>query len=236
VISALLLGRIEKRETVAPPAASTSFADDVRTGIRVVWRNATIRALFLATATLTFCMSFMASLYTLYALSDLGLSAAELGVTIGCGGIGGLAGASIAARAAIRWGARRTLVGALVVGGVVQVLVPLAPAVPAIAMTMLIVTQVVGDGALTVYLINETTLRQRLLPPETLGRAAATWQAATGLLTPVGALTGAALAESIGMRPTLWMLALGVALAAAWLIVARRALPERVAAVMRAAS
>ena len=72
-------------------------------------------------------------------------------------------------------------------------------------MTFLIVTQVIGDGALTVYLINETTLRQRLLPPDALGRAAATWQVATGLLTPAGALAGAALAETIGMRPTLWI-------------------------------
>jgi zinc transporter ZupT len=45
------------------------------------------------------------------------------------------------------------------------------------------------------------------------------------LLTPVGALTGAALAETLGMRPTLWMLAFGVALAALTLIVVRRALP-----------
>ena len=80
-------------------------------------------------------------------------------------------------------------------------------------MTFLIVTQVIGDGALTVYLINETTLRQRLLPADALGRAAATWQVATGLLTPAGALAGAALAETIGMRPTLWMLAIGIALA-----------------------
>ena len=106
-------------------------------------------------------------------------------------------------------------------------LVPLAPPLPWVAMAFLIATQVVGDGALTVYLINETTLRQRLLPPAALGRAAATWQVATGLLTPAGALAGAALAESIGMRPTLWMLAIGVALAALWLVAVRGALPGR---------
>jgi len=233
VVSALLLGKIRKRETIAPPPPTTSFVDDVRTGIRVVARNGTVRALFLATATLTFCMSFMASLYTLFALSDLGLSPAELGVTIGCGGIGGLAGAALAAPAATRFGPRRALIGALLIGGAIQVLIPLAPPVPAIAMTMLIATQVIGDGALTVYLINETTLRQRLLPAESLGRAAATWQVATGLLTPAGALAGAALAESIGMRPTLWMLAIGIALAAAWLIVARRAIPGRVSVALR---
>ena len=104
VASALLLGNIRKRETVAPPPARPSFADDVRTGIHVVWRDPAIRALFLATATLSFCMSFMASLYTLFALSHLGLSPAQLGVTIGCGGLGG-------ARRSRARGAERSAVG-----------------------------------------------------------------------------------------------------------------------------
>jgi predicted MFS family arabinose efflux permease len=230
VVSAALLVRIDRREKIAPRTKATSFVDDVRTGIGVVWQSGTVRALFLATATLTFCGSFMASLYTLFALSDLGLSPAALGLTIGCGGVGGLIGAALAAKLALRWGTRRTLIGALLVGGVVQALVPLAPAVPAIAMTFLVITQVIGDGALTVYLINETTLRQRLLPPEALGRAAATWQVATGLLTPTGALTGAALAENIGMRPALWGLAIGAGLSAAWLVAARRAIPGKATA------
>src|SRR4029077_6639264 len=112
-----------------------------------------------------------------------------------------------------RFGARRTLIGALVVGACAQVLIPLAPAVPWIAMLFLVVTPGVGDGAMTVYLVNETSMRQRRLPPEALGRAAATWQVAVGLLTPAGALAGAALAGTVGMRPTLWRLAFGLALA-----------------------
>jgi predicted MFS family arabinose efflux permease len=92
-------------------------------------------------------------------------------------------------------------------------------------MTFLITTQVIGDGVLTVYLINETTLRQRLLPPEALGRAAGTFLVANGLLTPIGAILGALLAESIGMRPTLWLLAIGYAMALVSLVVARRAFP-----------
>jgi hypothetical protein len=91
-------------------------------------------------------------------------------------------------------------------------------------MTFLVATQLVGDCALTIYLFNEATLRQRLLPPEALGRAAATWAVINGLLTPTGALLGAALAETIGMRPTLWMLPVGGAVAALWLIIARHAL------------
>ncbi len=225
VVSALLIARIDKRETVAAPQASGSFVDDVRTGIRVVWHDHAIRALFLATATLAFCMSFMASLYTLYCLAELRLTPTQLGITIGCGGLGALVGAALAAPASLRWGPRRTLIGALAIGAAAQILIPLAPAVPWIAMSFLVATQVIGDGALTVYLVNETALRQRLLPPEALGRAAATWQVAAGCLTPIGALTGAGLAEVFGLRPTLWGLAFGVAVAALTLVAVRRALP-----------
>jgi MFS family permease len=225
VMSALLIGRIRARETIAPPPTATSWVDDVRTGIRVVWRDPAIRALFVATATMTLFGSFMASLYTLYALTELHLSPAQLGVAIGCGGIGGLAGATLAGAALRRYGARRTLIGAMAGGAAMQALIPLAPSVPWIAMAFLVASQVIGDGLLTIYLINETTLRQRLLPPAALGRAAATWQVAASLLTPAGALTGAVLAETVGLRPTLWMLAAGFGLAAASLVVTRHALP-----------
>jgi MFS family permease len=225
--SALLIGGIRRRERIAATATSASLIEDLRWGLHVVWRDRAIRALFLATATLTLCFSFMASLYTLYALRDLLLTPAELGVVIGCGGIGGLAGAGLAGRAVQRFGVRRTLIGALLLGGAMQALVPLAPPVPAVAMSFLIATQLIGDGALTVYLVNETTLRQRLLPADALGRAAATWTVATGLLTPTGALAGAALAEAIGIRPTLWLLPCAGAVAALWLIAARSALPGR---------
>ena len=92
-------------------------------------------------------------------------------------------------------------------------------------MTFLIVTQVIGDGALTVYLINETTLRQRLSAARGARPRRGDVAGRHRLLTPAGALAGAALAETIGMRPTLWLLAIGIALAAAWLVVARRAIP-----------
>jgi MFS family permease len=222
VVSAFLVGRIDKREATHAPPPATSMLEDIRTGVRSIWRLPPVRALFLATAVMTFVMSFMAPLYTLYALSDLHLTPTQLGIAIGCGGIGGLVGATLAAPVAERFGVRRTLLAALLVGAVMQVLIPLAPPVPSIAMMFLVGTQVIGDGALTVYLVNETTLRQRLLPPEALGRAAAAWQVANGLLTPVGALAGAVLAETIGMRPTLFALAGGLFAAALCLYAAGR--------------
>ena len=225
VASALLISRIRQTETIRAPVAASSFIDDVRTGVGVVWRTPAIRTLFCAMTMFTLCGSFMASLYTLYALRELGLSPTQLGIAIGCGGIGGLMGSALAAPAAARWGIRRTLMGSLAMTALMQMFIPLAPAVPWIAMLFLVAQQVFGDGAMTVYLVNETTLRQRLLPQEALGRAAATWQVAAGLLTPVGALLGALLAETIGLRPTLWILALGFGSAFLWLVAVRDTLP-----------
>lgn len=228
IVSALVIGRIRRTEKVVAATTLPSFVDDVRTGIHVVWTDPAVRALFVAEATMTLFGSFMASLYTLYALRDLMLTPTQLGIAIGCGGIGALLGAMAAGRAAAAFGPRRTLLASLGLGAAMQVLIPLAPPIPWIAMAFLIATQVVGDGALTVYLINETTLRQRLLPPEALGRAAGTFQVANGVLTPIGALFGAVLVEAIGMRPTLWLLPIGFAVALASLVRARGSLPAQV--------
>ena len=73
-------------------------------------------------------------------------------------------------------------------------------------MTCLIATQVIGDGAMTVYLVNETTLRQRLLPPEHWAAPLPTWKVASGSLMLTGALVGAALAKksACGRRWSCW--------------------------------
>ena len=138
VVSAFLIGGIRRHERIAVRTDATSFVDDVRWGAHVVWRDRAVRALFLATATLTLCFSFMGSLYTLYALRDLTLTPGELGVVISCGGIGGLFAASVAAPMVRRWGVRRVLIGALLTGGAMQIFVPLAPPEPVIAMGFLI--------------------------------------------------------------------------------------------------
>ncbi|HEV2039924.1 MAG TPA: MFS transporter [Casimicrobiaceae bacterium] len=108
VVSALLIGRIRAREPFhdrpdsGQQAAGASLLREAREGAALVWRHPLLRPLFLSTTLLTFFMSFMASLYTLFALQTLHLSPGVLGLVIGCGGIGALAGAA-ATPALVRW-------------------------------------------------------------------------------------------------------------------------------------
>ena len=232
VASALLIGRIRAAEPAraasdpARRAGAPSLLREARDGAELVWRHPLLRPLFLSTTLLTFFMSFMASLYTLFALQTLQLSPGVVGLVIGCGGIGALAGAAAAPALVRRLGTGRATLAALVLGGIAQLFIPLAPADPFLGALFLIVSQLLGDGLLTVFLITETSLRQQAVAVEALGRAAAVWKMAASLVAPAGMLLGALLAEHAGMRAALWMLVGGVMVAAIPLVVGWRALAE----------
>ena len=230
VVSALLIGHIRAREPPrdrrdpAQQAAGTSLFREAREGAALVWRHPLLRPLFLSTTLLTFFMSFMASLYTLFALQTLHLSPGVLGLVIGCGGIGALAGAA-STPALVRWiGPGRAALAALVLGGFAQVFIPLAPADPFAGAAFLIASQFFGDGLLTIYLITETSLRQQAVAAEALGRAAAVWKMAASIIAPIGMMLGALLAEYAGVRAAMGVLVGGAIVAGVPLVAARRAL------------
>jgi Major Facilitator Superfamily len=230
VVSALLIGRIRAREPFhdrqdsTEHAAGASLAREAREGAALVWRHPLLRPLFLSTTLLTFFMSFMASLYTLFALQTLHLSPGVLGLVIGCGGIGALAGAA-STPALVRWiGPGRAALAALLAGGLAQVFIPLAPADPFAGAAFLIASQFFGDGLLTIYLITETSLRQQAVAAEALGRAAAVWKMAASIIAPIGMMLGALLAEYAGIRVAMGVLVGGAIVAGVPLVAARHAL------------
>ena len=71
----------------------------------------------------------------------------------------------------------------------------------------------------TIYVINNTSARQMLLPSEIRGRVNALVRVITGGATALGALLGAVFAQSYGVRATLIIAAIGT-LSAFFLIVA----------------
>ena len=229
VMSALLIGRVRavepSREAPAAlrDASGSSLLLEARGGLSLVWRHPLLRPLFLSTMLLTLFMSFMAPLYTLFALETLKMSPGVLGMVIGCGGIGALAGAAATPALVRRFGAGRLTVAALIAGGASQVFIPLAPADPVTGTAFLVASQLLGDGLLTIYVITETSLRQQSVAAEALGRTAAVWKTAASVLAPFGMLLGALLAEAAGIRVALWVLVGGGIAAAIPLIAARRA-------------
>jgi MFS family permease len=84
----------------------------------------------------------------------------------------------------------------------------LAPPTPVLAMSALVVSQILGDAFGVVQLILAGSLRQTILPQNMLGRVGATFRAVGGGAAVAGALTGGFLAKGLGLRTTL-LLAIG---------------------------
>jgi Na+/melibiose symporter-like transporter len=229
VVSALLIGRMSTRERRTnqgrkPRATGTQLLREAREGVRIVWHHPLLQPLFLSTTIYYFFMSFAASLYTLFALQTLHLSPAVLGVVIGCGGIGALAGAAVAPVLSRRIGPGRAALTSLFLGGLAQIFIPLAPADAVTGASFLIASQLLGDSLLTVFAIAQTSLRQRVIPVDALGRTAAVWKMAVSIVVPIGMMIGALLAAYAGIRAAMWALVVGVILAGAPLTAAWRTL------------
>ena len=118
-------------------------------------------------------------------------------------GSAALIGALLSSRVQQRFGLGKTLIGALLLSGAVNLLFPLAGGSPALAAALLIVAQVVGDGAMTIYWINSLSLQQIIVPDHLLGRTNASFGFLAQGIAPVGALIAGALATGIGARATL---------------------------------
>jgi MFS family permease len=97
----------------------------------------------------------------LFGLETLHLSPGVLGLVIGCGSIGAFVGAATASAVVRRIGPGRTTLAAFLLGGLAQLLIPLAPADPLAGAAFLIGSQLLGDGLITIYSITETSLRQQ---------------------------------------------------------------------------
>jgi len=209
VISAFFLSRIATRETIAAPEAEpASWLRDLSTGATAIFRDRLVQPLFwMGAATPLFGSFFL--LYVPFAIRDLRLSPTLLGITIGVGGIGAMAGAALAAPVS-RWlGLGPAIVTMSFAGAGFTMLVPLASGGVVMATAMLMTAQFCGDAVMVIVIILAASLRQTVLPNDILGRVAAVFQAAAGLCGVVGALTAGAIASALGVRETLLIAACG---------------------------
>ena len=219
LLSALSLAVIRKPET-APEKRSVNvpLVSEALDGMRFIWHHPALRALLLRSVTAFLAMGFIFPLYLLNAIRVVHLSTSALGLSIALGGAGGLVGASTAGRLSTKYGLGRTFWGTAVLVGCAQCLIPLSSQFPHVGLICLCLQQFVGDMMWTIYIVNETTLRQLLAPEQVMGRVNAAMQLASRGMLPFGALCGGFLAERFGVVLTLWVGAAGVLLSCLWLI------------------
>jgi predicted MFS family arabinose efflux permease len=216
--SAVSLALIRKPEPRPVLTAQSNLRREIADGLRALAAHPILRALTAAAITGVFFGNFYAALYGLYAIRELGIGPAALGLLIASGGIGSLLGAMLAAPAARRFGVGRLLIGSAALSGVLGLLIPLAAYVGAAAVAFLFVGQIAGDLVRTIYMIHALSLRQILTPDGLLGRMNASVEFLQGSAATIGVLTGGLLGQALGVQAAVWIAALGSMLAVVWLI------------------
>jgi len=187
-------------------------------GLRFVFGHPLLRPLACYSITMFLSMGFLGPLYVLYAIRELHLVPAEMGIAIAMGGAGSLVGATLAPVIGRRFGLGHTFIGAVLTIACAYALIPLAHGARPLPMIFLMVQQFFGDLSFTTYLINELTLRQSVAPEEMLGRVNAAMQLMSRGVFPLSAIAGGVLAGAIGIRQTLVLAVCGMAAATLWLI------------------
>ncbi len=215
--SALTVWLVRKPEPQVVPNPGSHVSEELIAGMRAIAESPIRRAIAGHSATAGFFGGFFASLYVLYAISDLRLSPVLLGVVIAVGGAGNVLGAGIAPRLMRRFGVGVTLIGSLLVMGAASLMIPLAHGSAAMATAFLMIAQV-GDVCWPVYNVCELSLRQAMTRADVLGRVNAAMQILNRGLLPVGCLAAGALAEAIGIRQTMAVGAAGLLLSSLWLV------------------
>jgi MFS family permease len=219
VISAFALGSIRQAEPPTPAIVDREpFAREIRDGLRVVVGSPALRAIALAHGSTHLLWGIFGTVYLLFATHDLGLGPAAIGVIAGVGGGGSFVGAALAGRVVRRFGVGQAMLLGMVGFTVGNALIPLAPSgAVLVGAAFLVVQQLIGDSAGTVYDVVETSLTQSIVPPKILGRVNATISTYTTLLSLVGTIVGGILAELLGLRAAMAIGVLGGAAAFAFI-------------------
>ncbi len=218
LVSALSVWLIRKPEPASDPPPAPHLAHDTIAGLRFVFHHPILRPLACFSATMFFSFGFIGPLYVLYAIRELHIPPAALGIAIALGGAGSLIGATLAPRIARALGLGKTFLGSVFVMLAAYSLIPLAHGPLPMALSFLIVQQLIGDQAITIFNINERTLRQSVAPDQLLGRVNAAMQLLTLGIYPLGALACGFVAQALGMRTALALAMSGIALSSLWLI------------------
>lgn len=211
--SALLMSAIRRVEELPETLASTRrrMRTEIAEGLRFVTGHPIMRPFLVMVAWSNFFTTMLFSIFLVFAVRDLHLHAATIGLMFSVASAGTLAGALTATRIARRLGIGQTVISLTAVGGAAFLLIPLAHG--GYAIPFIVVAQLLYGFCGIAININGISLVQAITPDRMLGRTNASRRFVVWGVMPFGGLIGGALGSTVGLRSALWVGAIGGTLA-----------------------
>jgi MFS family permease len=217
-VSAGAVGAIGTPETT-PTRGSRgrgALRREIGEGLRFVVRHPILRAIAGTTSTANLFGNIGMAVAVVFLVRSVHLRSGEIGLLFAAGAVGGVLGALSAAYLARKAGGARITIAGIAVGGVGGLLLPLTHGGGAAG--FFAAGMFFNSLGAVVYNVNQVSFRQRLCPPELLGRMNASMRFVVWGTIPIGGVLGGTLGTAIGTRSTLWVSAAGSFLALIWLL------------------
>lgn len=203
--SAAWVAAIERRPSKRVPKAPHHLGREIAEGLKFVVGNRLLRSIAMCTGLGNLLNTMGFAIFYVLLARDLQVSPGLIGVIFATSAIGGLVGALVANRFALRVGQGPAIcISAFAFA-------PGALIAPFVQHNWSLVLLAVGQGltsmASVVYNITQVSFRQGLTPPDLLGRMNATMRFLVWGTMPVGAFLGGVLGATLGVRHTLLLAA-----------------------------
>ena len=207
--SALFIFRIRKHERApARDAQSPRMREELREGLRYVFRHPFLKNIAACTALFNFWGNMGFAVLLVFARRELHLSPLAIGLAFTLSNIGPLLAAFNANRISSRFGVGRTIIGASIIGAPTFLVIPFAPEGNA-ALALLIPAFIVGGLSNVIYNVTQVSLRQAITPARLQGRMNSVMRFIVWGTIPLGSIIGGVLASTIGVQKTLIVSGIG---------------------------
>src|SRR5579875_433486 len=206
LVSLICLSRVQARDTPTQNVEHRApLRHQILEGLRFVRTDPYLRVLTVFGATSNIALTGYQTILILFLLRAVHVGPGSTGLLISGMSFGGVLGATVAGSLARRLGTARGMLTCEILGAPFALLIPLASRGP--GLTLVVIGGIgVGAGIVSGNVI-KGSFRQTYTPRHLLGRVIVSMQFLNYGSIPLGALVSGALASTLGLRPTMWIMA-----------------------------
>jgi MFS family permease len=208
--------RPEPRRTAVPRHERAGMLKEIHEGLRYVLGHPVLRRIAGTTGMSNLFSTLWYTVLLLYMVRTLHYGAGTIGLIFLLGNFGVLLGALLASPLGRRFGIGPVCCAAAAIGGLGNLLGPLATRSNGVV--LLATAWFIAAASNPIYNVNQVSLRQSICPERLLGRMNATMRFLVWGTMPIGGLLAGVLATVMGLRPALWVGAIGGSLAFLWVL------------------
>lgn len=203
-----------KSNGTAPAPTRGTMRREIAEGLRYVFGHPALRTIGAATATSNLFSSIGGAAFMLFAINELQMTPALIGLAFSLGSVGGLVASLVAGPLSRRFGVGRVIVVTVALGGPFEFAVGLGSAgADALNLALIAAAGFAMGGSGTIYNINQVSLRQAITPEAMSGRMNATMRWFVWGTMPIGSIIGGIIGETLGVRAAILIGGAGASLA-----------------------